>query len=458
MARIGSIIQETRLKKGINLDRVADETNISVRFLKKIEADDFTGFPGEPYVVGFIRNYAEYLGLEPEAIVARYRADEVSLAENMQEEPAAPSMTASVKEGTHDAEPLKAKKPQKTEAGEANQQALPADNTGAAKKTRARKTAPKKKEAAAADTIQQAPALNPEAGLTHNATTETLPQKALKSEFRSKPADAEPKPGMRILVGVIILAVAAAGAAFLFRNRGNSSIAAPQQAPQEYRVEGSSFERRIYPGDSLLIQIGSDVISVTLRAIEDTAVFETPQGTMQVSLGGNITFDLNTDNYPEAILSANDFEKGKPKNGVLVKVELPISQTAANTNEITIPAGTADLPQNQQPANSIIFKSPRGPYPFMATISFRGNCMLRYEADRKEWVEKYYQKGESVSVNVSSALILWASNAQAAKLTIQATGGKTYDHELGLPGEIVVKKISWAQQEGSWALIASNYE
>lgn len=86
----------------------------------------------------------------------------------------------------------------------------------------------------------------------------------------------------------------------------------------------------------------------------------------------------------------------------------------------------------------------------MATISFRGNCMLRYEADRKEWVEKYYQKGESVSVNVSSALILWASNAQAAKLTIQATGGKTYDHELGLPGEIVVKKISWAQQEGSW--------
>lgn len=457
MARIGSIIQETRLKKGINLDKVADETNISVRFLKKIEADDFTGFPGEPYVVGFIRNYAEYLGLEPEAIVARYRADEASLAENMQEELAAPPMPASGEEETPDSEPLKAEKPQKTAAGEANQQALPADDTGAAKKTRARKTAPKQKEAAAADTIQQAPAPNPEASLTHKAKTETLPPKALKSEFRIKPAAAEPKPGMKILVGVIILAVAAAGAAFLFRNRSNGS-AALQQAPQEFRVEGSSFEKRIYPGDRLLIQTGSDVISVTLRAIEDTAVFETPQGAMQVSLGGNVTFDLNTDNYPEAVLTASDFEKGKPKNGVLVKVELPVPQTAANTGEITIPAGTAEAPQNQQPANSIIFKSPRGPYPFMATISFRGNCMLRYEADRKEWVEKYYQKGESVSVNVSSALILWASNAQAAKLTIQATGGKTYDHELGLPGEIVVKKISWAQQEGSWALMASNYE
>lgn len=146
--------------------------------------------------------------------------------------------------------------------------------------------------------------------MTHKAKTETLPPKALKSEFRIKPAAAEPKHGMKILVGVIILAVAAAGAAFLFRNRSNGS-AALQQTPQEFRVEGSSFEKRIYPGDRLLIQTGSDVISVTLRAIEDTAVFETPQGAMQVSLGGNVTFDLNTDNYPEAVLTASDFEKGK---------------------------------------------------------------------------------------------------------------------------------------------------
>ena len=68
MAKIGSKILETRLRKGLTLDRVADDTNISVRFLAKIENDDFTGFPGEPYVVGFIRNYADYLGLEPEEI------------------------------------------------------------------------------------------------------------------------------------------------------------------------------------------------------------------------------------------------------------------------------------------------------------------------------------------------------------------------------------------------------
>ncbi|MCE1196134.1 helix-turn-helix domain-containing protein, partial [bacterium] len=76
MAKIGSILQETRLRKGLTLERIADDTNISVRFLAKIESDDFTGFPGEPYVVGFIHNYAEYLGFDPDDVVARYRSVE----------------------------------------------------------------------------------------------------------------------------------------------------------------------------------------------------------------------------------------------------------------------------------------------------------------------------------------------------------------------------------------------
>ena len=48
MGEIGFILQEARLKKGLTLERVADDTNISVRFLSKLENDDFTGFPGEP--------------------------------------------------------------------------------------------------------------------------------------------------------------------------------------------------------------------------------------------------------------------------------------------------------------------------------------------------------------------------------------------------------------------------
>ncbi len=77
MAKIGSILQETRLSKGLTLDSIAEETNISARFLFKLENDDHTGFPGEPYIIGFIRNYAEYLGLDAEALVARYRSRDI---------------------------------------------------------------------------------------------------------------------------------------------------------------------------------------------------------------------------------------------------------------------------------------------------------------------------------------------------------------------------------------------
>jgi len=106
----------------------------------------------------------------------------------------------------------------------------------------------------------------------------------------------------------------------------------------------------------------------------------------------------------------------------------------------------------------VILRSTRGPYPFVVQVSFRGNCLFRYEADRKEWVEKYYSKGESVTINASNALTVWASNAQAAKLTFQASGGKTADLEIGAPGEISVKRIAWSRAESSWALISSDLD
>lgn len=59
----------------MTLEQVADETNISKRFLQGI-SDDFSGFPGEVYILGFIRNYAEFLSLNSSAMVELYRSDE----------------------------------------------------------------------------------------------------------------------------------------------------------------------------------------------------------------------------------------------------------------------------------------------------------------------------------------------------------------------------------------------
>ena len=63
MTPIGEQLRAARERKGLTLDRVADETNIAKRYLAGLEAEDFTVFPGDPYVIGFLRNYADYLGL-----------------------------------------------------------------------------------------------------------------------------------------------------------------------------------------------------------------------------------------------------------------------------------------------------------------------------------------------------------------------------------------------------------
>jgi hypothetical protein len=53
---------------------VSRDTNIAVRYIKALEEEDFSCFPGEPYILGFLRNYSEYLGLDAQEQLSRYRA------------------------------------------------------------------------------------------------------------------------------------------------------------------------------------------------------------------------------------------------------------------------------------------------------------------------------------------------------------------------------------------------
>ena len=74
MAPIGELLRSAREQKSLSLDRVADETNIAKRYLAALEAEDFTIFPGDPYVIGFLRNYADYLGLSSDEMVSSYKS------------------------------------------------------------------------------------------------------------------------------------------------------------------------------------------------------------------------------------------------------------------------------------------------------------------------------------------------------------------------------------------------
>ncbi|MBN1648122.1 MAG: helix-turn-helix domain-containing protein [Spirochaetales bacterium] len=73
MESIGEKLRLSREEKGFSIDRVARDTNVARKYLEALENEDFNIFPGEPYLVGFLRIYSEYLGLEPQAIINLYK-------------------------------------------------------------------------------------------------------------------------------------------------------------------------------------------------------------------------------------------------------------------------------------------------------------------------------------------------------------------------------------------------
>lgn len=73
MSSVGEILKNTREAKGITIEQVAEATSIRVLYLEAIESEQFSLVPGEVYLKGFIRNYANYIGLNGPAMVEKYK-------------------------------------------------------------------------------------------------------------------------------------------------------------------------------------------------------------------------------------------------------------------------------------------------------------------------------------------------------------------------------------------------
>jgi len=71
---LGNKLKNSREAKGWSYDYISRETNISTRYLEALEREDFSSFPGEPYVRGFLKNYGEYLGMNTEELLSLYRS------------------------------------------------------------------------------------------------------------------------------------------------------------------------------------------------------------------------------------------------------------------------------------------------------------------------------------------------------------------------------------------------
>jgi cytoskeletal protein RodZ len=71
---IGSSLREAREHQKLELSRIERDTRIRAKFLRALEDEQFDRIPAPAYVRGFLRTYADYLGLDAQQFVDEYNA------------------------------------------------------------------------------------------------------------------------------------------------------------------------------------------------------------------------------------------------------------------------------------------------------------------------------------------------------------------------------------------------
>lgn len=72
---VGTILRERREERGEDLRYVAQMLRIRYPYLKAIEDGLVEELPGPTYAIGFVRTYAEHLGLDARDLVTRFKAE-----------------------------------------------------------------------------------------------------------------------------------------------------------------------------------------------------------------------------------------------------------------------------------------------------------------------------------------------------------------------------------------------
>jgi hypothetical protein len=71
---IGNSLREARLRQGLDFPEIEQGTKIRGKYLRALEDEQFEVLPAQTYVKGFLRSYAEYLGLDGQLYVDEYNS------------------------------------------------------------------------------------------------------------------------------------------------------------------------------------------------------------------------------------------------------------------------------------------------------------------------------------------------------------------------------------------------
>jgi len=74
MQRLGERLRAAREEKGVSASEAAQATKIKVQHIEALESEDFDKMAAPIYVKGFIKMYAQYLGLDQDELLEQYKS------------------------------------------------------------------------------------------------------------------------------------------------------------------------------------------------------------------------------------------------------------------------------------------------------------------------------------------------------------------------------------------------
>ena len=89
---IGQKLQQARIARKLSLEQVSQATHMRLHYLEALEAGNFEALPSTAQARGFLRTYANYLGLDADVLLSETNVDKVAVPEP-EPEPAAPERT-----------------------------------------------------------------------------------------------------------------------------------------------------------------------------------------------------------------------------------------------------------------------------------------------------------------------------------------------------------------------------
>jgi hypothetical protein len=71
---IGSSLREARTRQGLDFNEMEFRTKVRAKYLRALEAEQFDQLPGHTYIKGFLRTYADSLGMDGQLYVDEYNS------------------------------------------------------------------------------------------------------------------------------------------------------------------------------------------------------------------------------------------------------------------------------------------------------------------------------------------------------------------------------------------------